>query len=79
MPEWLKGDVLDVRKVITYYLALQEGETPGVRPQKIAFPKVSTCARRQRSFVEDLCSEHICSFHLNLSVNFYQRTDQCGC
>lgn len=42
MPEWLKGDVLDVRKVITYYLALQDGEVPGARPQKIAFPKVST-------------------------------------
>ena len=41
MPEWLKGDVLDVRKVITYCLSLQEGEKPGAWSQKPTFPKVS--------------------------------------
>ncbi|KAI5123281.1 hypothetical protein M0805_009302 [Coniferiporia weirii] len=39
MPEWLKGDVLDVRKVVSYYLALQEADASGVRQQKIFFPK----------------------------------------
>lgn len=36
MPEWIKGDVLDVRKVVSYYLALQES---GKRQTKIVFPK----------------------------------------
>lgn len=41
MPEWLKGDILDVRRVVTYYLALQEkADTNKPRQPKIAFPKV---------------------------------------
>ena len=40
MPEWLKGDVLDVRKVVTFYLALQDAGPTTVRSQKVAYNKV---------------------------------------
>ena len=40
MPDWLKGDVLDVRKVVTYYLALQEAQGSSKRQTKIVFPRV---------------------------------------
>jgi len=33
MPEWLKGDVLDVRKLVTNTLAIQESQAPQPRRQ----------------------------------------------
>lgn len=33
MPEWIKGDVLDVRKLVTNTLAIQESQAPQPRRQ----------------------------------------------
>lgn len=44
MPDWLKGDVLDVRKTVNYYLTLQEVGASAVaarQQQYVAFPRVS--------------------------------------
>ncbi|KAL5529068.1 hypothetical protein ACEPAG_5042 [Sanghuangporus baumii] len=49
MPLWLKGDVLDVRKVVTYYLALQEGSVSKRPRPKNSFPKGGALGPRRRT------------------------------
>jgi len=46
MPDWLRGDVLDVRKTVTYYIALQE-ECVKKRPPKVNFNKPGLFPKRR--------------------------------
>lgn len=59
MPDWLKGDVLDVRKTVNYYLTLQEVGASAVaarQQQYVAFPRVSVSSSPVLSASIRLCS-----------------------
>lgn len=59
MPEWLRGDVLDVRKTVNYYLALQEAGASAVamrQQQHIVFHKVSMGSKNYFPLSSTFCT-----------------------